>query len=388
MNTNFSPVPKATFLTYVLLAYSFSALFIIPYGTFPYARIFIPMIVAVFALEMIDGKITITLPDIFLSIGILLTNIIPEFTLARFSDAITIIILLFKCKELVIINKFFLRTIYVLGLITTVYHILFSRYFGDENTIILNSPDPNFSGFLALLLFLFCYKNKFFLGILVCLSCIFLLWSRNYLLALIVFFVLLCLEKFAPNFFKNFYRKANTTKTILVFLSLNLIVLFYSFYYIEKINSPLVLGILRSDPNRFIALEDDSNWYRFNSNKEFFELLKNNQKILLFGASFAQPVEKKVTDEENENYKHLFDHRVVPHNTIFHLILVRGILFSLFYLLAFTFILKRIYNLENFKYIFPILIFGLFLHSIYSGVFIIFIVSIMSMLEQDKFFEL
>jgi hypothetical protein len=52
---------------------------------------------------------------------------------------------------------------------------------------------------------------------------------------------------------------------------------------------------------------------------------------------------------------------------------------------GFTFILKRLYSFENLKYLFPILIFGLFLHSIYSGVFIIFIVSILSMPEQDKF---
>jgi hypothetical protein len=390
MNTNLSPVPKATFLTYVLLAYSFSALFIIPYGTFPYARVFIPMIIAVFALELIDGKVTITLTDILLSIGILLTNIIPELSLSRFSDAITIIILLFKCKELVALNRTFLTIIYFLAMITTIYHISFSRFSGDENTIILNSPDPNFSGFLALSLFLFCYKNKFLLGILVCLACVFLLWSRNYFLALIVFFILLLLENFAPNFFKNIYKKASIVKIALVFIFLNLIILSYSLYHVEKNKSPVSLGILRSDPNRFFAVVDDSNWYRFNANKEFFELLKDDQEVMLFGASFAEPVTIQPirTENQDENYndlKDLFAHRVPPHNTIFHLILIRGVLFSLCYLLGFTFILKRLYSFENFKYLFPLLIFGLFLHSIYSGVFIIFIVSILSMPEQDKF---
>ena len=114
MNTNLSPLPRATFLTYVLLTYAFVSLFIIPYGTFPYAKIFIPMIIAVFGLELIDGKVTITLTDILLSIGILLTNIIPELSLSRFSDAITIIILLFKCKEIVLINRTFLNIIYFL----------------------------------------------------------------------------------------------------------------------------------------------------------------------------------------------------------------------------------------------------------------------------------
>jgi hypothetical protein len=388
MNTNLSPLPRATFLTYILLTYAFISLFIIPYGTFPYAKTFIPMIIAVFGLELIDGKITITLSDIFLSIGILLTNIIPEFTLIRFSDAITIIILLFKCKKSVLVNKTFLKIIYYLGLISTIYYILFSRYFENENTIILNNPDPNFSGFLALLLFLFCYKNKFLLGILVCLGCVFLLWSRNYLLALIVFFILLLLENFAPNFFKSFYKKASIIKITLVFIFFNLIILLYSFYYVEKIKSPLSLGISRNDPNRFVALADDSNWYRFNANKEFFELLKDNQEVMLFGASFAEPVKIQTIRTENENYndlKDLFAYRVAPHNTIFHLILTRGVLFSSCYLLGFTFILKRLYSFENFKYLFPILIFGLFLHSIYSGVFIIFIVSILSMPEQDKF---
>ena len=384
MNTNFSPLPRATFLTYVLLTYAIVSLFIIPYGTFPYARIFIPMLIAVFGLELIDGKVTITLTDILLSIGILLTNIIPELSLSRFSDAITIIVLLFKCKELVLINRTFLNIIYFLAIITTVYHILFSRYFGDQNTIVLNNPDPNFSGFLALLLFLFCYKNKFLVGILICLSCIVLLWSRNYLLALIVFSILLFLEKFSPIFFKGFYQKADIVKMISIFVLLNFIVLFYSLYYVEKIKSPSFLGFSRNDPNRFIALQDDSNWYRFNANKEFFELLKNDQGIMLFGASSAEPVKIK-TDDETENYNSLFPHRLPPHNAVFHFIFIRGVLFSGFYFLAFTFILKRLYRLENFKYLFPILIFGLFLHTIYSGVFMIFVVSIMSMFEQDKF---
>ena len=207
-------------------------------------------------------------------------------------------------------------------------------------------------------------------------------------MALIVFFILLLLENFAPNFFKNIYKKASIFKIALVFIFLNLIILLYSFYYVEKIKSPLSLGISRNDPNRFVALADDSNWYRFNANKEFFELLKDNQEVMLFGASFAEPVKIQTIRTENENYndlKDLFAYRVAPHNTIFHLILTRGVLFSSCYLLGFTFILKRLYSFENFKYLFPILIFGLFLHSIYSGVFIIFIVSILSMPEQDRF---
>jgi hypothetical protein len=387
MNTNLSPLPRATFLTYVLLTYAFVSLFIIPYGTFPYAKIFIPMILAVFGLELIDGKITITLADILLSIGIILTNIIPELSLNRFSDAITIIVLLFKYKGLIIINKFFLKTIYWLSLISTVYHILFSRYSGDQSTIILNSPDPNFSGFLALLLFLFCYRNKYLLGILICLSCIFLLWSRNYLLALIVFAILLCLEKFAPVFFKNFYQKANIVRIILVFIFLNLSILFYSFYYTEKISSPVSLGISRNDLNRFFALQDDSNWYRFNANKEFFELLENDPKIMLLGAPSSELAKIKA-DNETENYDNLLAHGVPPHNSVFHFIFTRGVLFSGFYFLAFSVILKRLYRIESFKYLFPILIFGLFLHSIYSGAFIIFIVSIMSMLEEHRFLSL
>lgn len=384
MNRNLYPLPRATFLIYVLLTYAFVSLFIIPYGTFPYAKIFIPMIIAVFGLELIDGKVTIALTDILLSIGILLTNIIPELNMNRFSDAITIIILLFKCKKPVLINRTFLSVMYSLAMITTVYHILFSRYFEDQNTIVLNNPDPNFSGFLALLLFLFCYKNKFLLGILICLSCIILLWSRNYLLALIVFSILLFLEKFAPVFFKNFYQKADVIKIISVFIILNLSVLFYGFYYVEKIKSPVSLGLLRNDPNRFVSVSDNSNWYRFNANKEFFELLKSDQKIMLFGASSAETA-KIETDKETENYNDLLPHRVPPHNAVFNFIFMRGVLFSAFYLLAFTFILKRLYCLENLKYLFPVLIFGLFLHSIYSGTFMIFIVSILSMSEQDRF---
>jgi hypothetical protein len=132
-----------------------------------------------------------------------------------------------------------------------------------------------------------------------------------------VFSILLFLEKFAPVFFKNFYQKADIVKMISIFIFLNLIVLFYSLYYVEKIKSPSFLGFSRNDPNRFIAVEDDSNWYRFNANKEFFELLKNNQGIMLFGASSAELVKIK-TDDETENYNSLFPHRLPPHNAVFH----------------------------------------------------------------------
>ncbi len=382
MNTAFSSPSRATFLNYVLLTYSFASLFIIPYGTIPYAKLFIPIVIIVFVLEIIYEKITFNLADIFLSIGIILTNIIPEFTFNRFADAITIIILLFKYKGLISINRTFVTIIYYLGLLSTIYHIIFTRYSVDNNTILLNNPDPNFSGLLALLLFLFCYKNKFILGIIACLSCVVLLWSRNYLLALLVFFGFSLLEKFAPFIFQRFYRKVGIIKIIALFLCLNLGLLFYSIAYVERIKSPISLGLLRNDPNRFVALEDDSNWYRFNANKEFFELVQKNSKIMWFGISSIKP------EKEDTNPKDFFPTKVPPHNSLFDFIFVRGILFTTFYLFAFALILKRLYFPQNLKYLLPILIFGLFLHAVYSSALIIFMITIISMPERDEFLRL
>ena len=371
----FAPT-RATGLTYVLFIYSFFSLYVIPYESIPFAKLFLPIVMILWGFELIDQKIKVGLVDILLSILVLISSVVPEFSLDRFSDAIIIIILLFKFKSIQTINPLFSRTIYALGSLVLTYHIFFSRYFRDSAIVVINNPDPNFSGFLCLLLFLFFFKNKYWLGVGICLSATFLLWSRNYVLALLVFLLLVFLEKFGSFFYRAVFVRASFLRVFTFFIALNVAVLFFSFYFIDKVQSPVSLGLMRNDPNRLLTFEDDSNWYRFNANKEFFDLLKKDRELMLFGVSGARP------DLDDMEYRKLLPNRVPPHNSIYHFVLLRGILFSLAYFAALATIFHRLYTPENLKYIISVLIFGLFLHAIYSGSFLIFFVAILSLPER------
>jgi len=368
----------ASFLSYILIIYSFFSLYIIPYNTIPFAKLFIPIILVLLGFELFDGKTRVNLTDIILSSIVIITNIVPEFSLNRFADAVIIIALLFKFKRIEPINPLFLLIFNILGLSALVYNILFSRFSFDNTILVINNPDPNFSGYMALLLLFFFAKNGFKLGIGLCIICAILLWSRNYMLALAIFFSLGLAEKCLPRIYRNIFKKINLVSLISIFLVLNLSVILYGLHFLTQVKAPVSLGFARNDVNRVINLQDDSNWYRFNANKEFLDLMVKEQDILLFGVSGARP------NLDEQKARRLLPTRVPPHNSIFQLLMDKGIIFSTFYFLTLLVILKRLYCLENFKYILPVLVFGLFLHAIYGGSFIIFLVSLLSLPEKKQ----
>ncbi len=376
-------VQSATILTYALLLYSVLTLYFIPYGAFPYAKVFIPLLLVLFGFELLDKKITFGISEIILSIFIILFNIIPEFSITRFADALTIIVLVFKYRKFQYVNKIFLKVLYFLMLICIVYHACFSRYIYDDTTIIINNPDPNFSGFLALLFFLYCFKQRFVLGIIASFVLVFLLFSRNYLFSLILFFILLFLEKNLPNLYTIFFKRLGFIRICVLFMSINLAILINSFYFTENVDI-VKTDFKRNNVNRFVTLNDDSNKARFTANKEFFELIKSDQNIALFGISREKMIEKSPdSTEENFDIKSMFPHRVPPHNSLFHMILMRGILFSTFYFLGIGLVIWHLYNQENLKYILPVILFTLFLHACYLGAFLIFILTIWALPEKD-----
>ncbi len=372
----------ATVLSYLLLFYAAIFLYIIPYIipdlTIPRLKIFLPIFIVFLLFELLDKKIKLYTLDLLLILIILLSSLF-NFYVEKVGDAIVISILLLTYKKQQIFNKTFLLIIYLFSAIAIIGQLLVYRD-EVENTIILAVGDPNFSGLIMLLFFFFCWKNRFILGVVLSVVCAFLFVSRAYFLALAIFFVLFFLERINSqtriiNGLINLFSQKS--RFFLILIVANLSLLFFSIYFLNYIE--VQTGYKPRDLSRLQRLNDNSNLTRFTSNYVWLNLIQKDSDIALFGV----PSQYNDEDELNKFFKSLGS-RVVPHNSLFHIIAQRGILFCLVYFLIIDKILNKTYKKENFKYILAYLVFALFLHAAYGGPRLIFLIITLA-LPESKF---
>lgn len=366
-NINLSPVKtsnkfKNSLLSFLIVFYAATALYVIPYGTFPHAELFVPIITIVFLFQLVIGKIKLHKIDLFLILGILMVTFFINISIPRIIDSFFIIILLIVFRNHQNLNRKYIFFIYFYSLSSIIYQLFTYRY----NTLpVLSIIDPNFSGYYMLLFFFFCFKNKLKLGILLSLCCAVIFLSRAYILSLSVFFVVLISEKFLRKI--NFFTKRSYF--LLIIVGINFLLLAFSIYFINhiQINNTFVE---REDIERIIHLKDESNLIRFTANIKVFNLIKSDFYTIFFGL--------KTHSEEYVKEQLQYS---MAHNGFLSIILYRGIFFSSLYLIAMGRIIRRLYSLENLKYILSVICFALFLHAGYQGVGLIFFISTLALPE-------
>ena len=372
----------ASGLSYLILFYAAILVYIIPYiipdFTIPHFKIFLPIFIIFLLFELLDKKIKLYTLDLLLILILLIISLF-NFSAPKVADAITISLLLVTYKKQQVFNKTFLFIIYLFSTISIIGQLLVYR---DEldGTITLAVGDPNVSGLLMLIFFFFCWKNRFILGVVLSLVCAFLFVSRTYFLALAIFFGLFFLERInykiiINNRLINLNLLFKKTRFYLILIVANLLVLFFSIYFIKHIE--VKTGYNPRDLARLQKLNDSSNLTRFTANYAWLNLMKKDSDIALFG------VPSKYTDVDN--FYKLFDRlgsRAIPHNSLYYTIAYRGILFCLVYFLIIGRILNKTSNKENLKYILAYIVFALFLHGAYGGERLIFLITTLALPES------
>ena len=192
--------------------------------------------------------------------------------------------------------------------------------------------------------------------------------SRGYILGLSVFFVVVISEKILRK--TIFFTKR--AYFLLILIGINILLLSFSIYFINHIEITNNL-IGREDLERITSLNDKSNFIRFTANAKMLNLLNSDFYTTLFGLR-----------EQSQEYLIEQLRYTVDHNAILRITVFRGVIFVSFYLMALGRIIRRLYSLENLKYILSLIFFSLFLHTGYQDVGLIFFIATLALPELTR----
>jgi hypothetical protein len=223
----------------------------------------------------------------------------------------------------------------------------------------LSINDPNFSAALLLAFFFLSVKLNFRIGIFLIILSALLLESRNFILALAIFYFV----RYTKIYLNEVYRYI--LNPFFLFIIGNLLTFALSAYWVVYTDVEVQYA---SGLGRYNLL-DSSNYGRFMANLHWIDYIISNFKFVLLGVQDFEVVAK------NEY--------LLPHNSFLYTVLSSGILFSSVYFLIILHFMKRVFTYYNYEYITAFFVFSYFLHGMYSG-FFLFLFILMFMINFKK----
>lgn len=213
------------------------------------------------------------------------------------------------------LNKKVLRISVYLSFCSVVLQLVCFRFSGRP---VLSYIDPNYSGYYIFCLFLFTWFNNYKKIALCLLLCGLVTLSRNFILAVVVFFLVA-----NSSYIRKVVLRFNYTSLLLF----GYVILFIiSTLYIAKFSEEIIQGTTNLEKD-ITQIVDRSNLDRFTANILFIDDFTGNMKKYYWGI-------------DTETYtKNVF--RNGPHNSLLQLILNYGLFFSFFYFLILSTIFSR-----------------------------------------------
>lgn len=354
----------------LLFVYSILSFFIIPSGTFSYALFLLPIIIIFVLYEVITERIKFRLSDIMIGFGILFCTFAYNYSRLKLAESLTLVCLLMLCRFPQSLDRRKLYPVYLVSMVGIVYQLMTHKHNLGVN--VLSVGDPNFSAYIMLLFFMFSWKNRYLIGVILSIVCNFIFLSRAGFLGLLIFILIGLGETKIANIFlkkvKSLFPKRIPILPIVLILNFSLIV--YSISYVEnKSLDDVSANTERQNLSRLSNVEDQSNYARWLGNKQITEFLMENQQVFLFGVQEKDIVKLKKLK--------------AAHNSFLHNILFFGIFYSLIYFIGLGMIIRRVYKPYNLKYLLSAIFFALFLHSLFNGVYLIFLMANLT-LEPQK----
>jgi hypothetical protein len=248
------------------------------------------------------------------------------------------------------IKKYLKSFFFCLLLVNSIFLSLVGGIFdGDSDRFIFNSNDPNFSAIYLLFEFMICDKLKYnwlkYLFILFGLST----GSRNFILAILVFYVIRRIKNIKIIFFL-----LKTIKPLYVFIVLEMLVIFFGIWFIFSVDISAGRGDSRN-------LADGSNRARFTYNTLGFLFLISGDKNSIVNGAGARYWETGSVDP-------LMNRGI--HNSFLGLFVEKGIIAGSINILFLFFIVHLYHRKENYEYIYAFLVASLFVGSLTANVFL------------------
>jgi hypothetical protein len=203
--------------------------------------------------------------------------------------------------------------------------------------------DPNFSSYYLLLLFFLARKVGSSVLVFYTLTLGLLFLSKNFYLAIVVFYSALFFKKYIYNLLSKF-----NLKTGFCLLASHIIL--------------IVMALLfeGASANNAVSADGVSRLVNFSNSSDLIRLRINLYAVQeVFGnvGSFFNGVDLK-------SFRSIYT--TIPHNALFFITLKSGVVFAIFYFSAVVYAINKKFSVENIPYIFSYMVFGLFLHTNYS----------------------
>jgi hypothetical protein len=357
---------EVNYFFYGLVFYSITVLYLLPYELqLPHAKFCLPILAVLLLIQLLQHRSKLQIADIVAVCLIIIVTVInfSSYQLFRYSLPISLIVIGFTGFPRIQIQRKYLTPLCWLSTIAMIYQLALYRRIEFDGTprISLSNGDPNVSGLFMLLFFFLCIKAKFKPGILLALisSCLFL--SRNYFFSLLLFFIILCVER-------SFGKIASKINFPILFIFSNFIGIIIGEFFLNFVEIGLEYD---TGSNRLFAVNDASNLYRFEANRFLIQSYLNDWHLALTGYGGS--------------YESIFRPiGAIIHNSFLEVIAYTGIVLGIIYFYVIIRFMNGYYKPENFRYIYPYLFFCLFLHSGFQGIPPFLFISILAMSVTDE----
>lgn len=266
--------------------------------------------------------------------------------------------------------------LYVVTCFYLIYYLLISYKSGiifSTNFYLKCTPDKNMSALTIFLLMCFYFNSNKKVGFFVTLVYTVLLKSRLTQIGIIIFFTLYLFEKINI----SIVMKKITTKAIFVFIVLTQILFIGVSYYITYF-----IPLTNVTQNRESML-DKSNAMRVRSNVFAVEQIKSDYRLLYRG--YDSKIKVVLGIEDIENSKIFLGLRLVqPHSLLLNLVLRYGLVFSIFYLIFISILIKKYTNISNLAFVIVYILMNMILPSLFSTNYLILFMFSLSTFKLNK----
>lgn len=353
-----APRAALTRLSYVMLAYTLTTLFMLPGdNSVRHALIALPLFGVILALIALRAQVAVA--ELLLG-GAMLTTALISGHYDAIADAAVVAVLLLMAAlvrqlnppQILIDRRLLWGSSLVVGLVLASQLL---QNFGtagySEFTSKLAVGDTNFSGVVLLFYLYYCVRTRFRAGIVLTLVAVALLLSRAYLVALLVYGTLLVTRRWlAP-----WLGRLNFA---VIFLGLNVLLLGYAMWVLAQSGIP---DFGTRGLERLVTFDDRSALTRLEYNLKLLERMQADPQLLWFG--------------EGERFADLANLLLgkVPHNSLFHLLGTHGLLVVTALLIGLT----RLFTLLNWRRhyveVIPLIVYSLFLHGLFGKSYLLMI---------------
>lgn len=344
-----------------LILYAIAVIYWLPYELeLPYAKIGLPILTVILGVQILLQRRQLEILDL-IAVGLVIVASLfnpTSYHLMRYSLPICLLCIGFSGCQPIRISRTYLMGLCWLSIVTMIYQLAVYRRIEFDGTarISLSNGDPNVSGLFMLLFLFLSIKARFTPGIILAVISSVLFLSRNYFLAIIIFFGIIFLE---PLIIKLFSR----ISFLLTFIVVNFIGIMIGEIFLQFVQ----IGFgYDTGTHRLFSINDASNLIRFEANRFLWQSYLANWQLALGGYG--------------ANYETVFRPiGAIIHNSLLEVIAYTGIPLGLAYFFVLIRLMGGYYTPTNIKYILTYLFFGLFLHSSYQGLSPFLFVSILAL---------